>query len=77
MDKAPQHTSHDVTDLLQEYRGSLRLRYLPMGVPELNATEIVGTSSRENFMYKYYSSINDRMDAVMEFLRITRFNFDI
>ena len=78
LDKAPQHASNDVTDLLQEYKGSLRLRYLPTGVPELNAIE--GCWNRfkgEPFMYKYYSSINDRMDAVMEFLRVTRFNFDI
>ena len=76
LDKAPQHTPNDVTDLLQVQRMPLShifRRACPSSMPEGCWSRLKG----EPFVYRYYSSINERMDAVMEFLRVTGFNFDI
>ena len=78
MDKAGPHTSHLVSDFINDNRDKIHVRYFPTGWPELNPIESCwNTFKRQTFIHYTYASVDDRISTIMNFLNYHRFNRDI
>ena len=77
LDRAPQHRSRAVRDLLRDNSG-IRLIWLPVGSPEPGAIEWVWRLPRRALLAsRHYRTLGDLRAAVSEYLRTTRFGADI
>ena len=73
--RAPQHASAGHGSALGTRDAFVS--YFPTGVPELNTRGPLEQTQWRAVQVQILQYIDERMDAVMEFLRIARFNLDI
>ena len=78
MDRAPQHMSNLVLNYILEQGDDIQLRWFPTGWPELNPVEICwGIVERNPVMNEEFTTVEERMNAVMNVLNTCKLNVDI
>ncbi len=78
MDRASSHRSAEVMQLLEENMDRLRVIEFPTASPHLSAIETWWAIMRATFEDMYeFDTIEEKMDAIMEYLRTAPVNLDI
>ena len=78
MDKAGVHTSNKLKTFIEQNPHRIRVREFPTGWPELNASEFVwNTLKSQPFVHAEYSSIDQRIDSIENFLNTYKFNVNV
>ena len=76
-DRAPQHRSRMVRDLLRKNR-NVKIIYLPKGSPYLNAVEECWHQGKRTLLVsEYYKTFLDMRQAISLYYRTVRFKLDL
>ena len=77
-DRAPQHMSNSVLEHIMDQGGDIQLSWFPTGWPELNPVEICwGIVERNPVMNQQFTTVEKRMNAIMNVLNTCKLNVDI
>ena len=77
-DRAPQHMSNLLLEYIMDQGGDIQMSWFPTGWPELNPVEICwGIVERNPVMNKQFTTVNERMNTIMNILNTCKSNVDI